>query len=212
MGSSNGPMLRSHVWIWSPRRHDPAPLDLPRHPDYPARSSDQHPMHAQAECRLWNDRSTARRSRWITRALPSTASERFLGSRASLPEPGRLRWQPRPERVNLERGPELRDSGKPQTRVQSCAMAIASRLPVLDGGTFVDIAAVGPVGPVGVSRFTGNESTHCRARGAMPGRHPAQHPPKDCGSLVQMHRQAQLRRPANPVLRRCRHARPLRPV
>ena len=82
---------------------------------------------------------------------------------AALPEEEMKRWLPKLERVDLNLGDVLHESGAVQSHVYFPTTAIVSLLYVLDTGASAEIAIVGNEGLVGISLFMGGGSTINRA-------------------------------------------------
>jgi CRP-like cAMP-binding protein len=82
---------------------------------------------------------------------------------AALPDAEWARWQPQLEEVELPLGLPLYESGSTLSHVYFPTTAIVSLLYVMENGASAEIAVVGNEGVLGISLFTGGESTPSRA-------------------------------------------------
>jgi CRP-like cAMP-binding protein len=80
-----------------------------------------------------------------------------------LPDAEWARWQPQLEEVELPLGLPLYESGSTLSHVYFPTTAIVSLLYVMENGASAEIAVVGNEGVLGISLFTGGESTPSRA-------------------------------------------------
>lgn len=89
---------------------------------------------------------------------------------AALPDDEWVRWLPHLEPADLPLGRVLYESGTRMTHVYFPLDAIVSLLYVMEDGASAEIAVVGNEGLVGISLFTGGESTTSRAVVQSAGR------------------------------------------
>ena len=82
---------------------------------------------------------------------------------AALPDAEWKRWLPQLERVEMQLGQVLYESGTKLSHVYFPITAIVSLLYVMENGASAEIAVVGNEGIVGISLFMGGESTPSRA-------------------------------------------------
>ena len=82
---------------------------------------------------------------------------------AALPDAEWKRWLPQLERVGMQLGQVLYESGTRLSHVYFPITAIVSLLYVMENGASAEIAVVGNEGIVGISLFMGGESTPSRA-------------------------------------------------
>ena len=82
---------------------------------------------------------------------------------ATLPDAEAQRWLPQLERVEMPLGQVLYESGGTLSHVYFPTTAIVSLLYVMENGASAEIAVVGNEGIVGISLFTGGDSTSSRA-------------------------------------------------
>ena len=89
---------------------------------------------------------------------------------AALPDAEWKRWLPQLERVEMQLGQVLYESGTRLSHVYFPITAIVSLLYVMENGASAEIAVVGNEGIVGISLFMGGESTPSRAVVQSAGR------------------------------------------